>query len=92
MVAVAKTFQDALGAENHDHALRDLLDLARDNSIPARNRLVERLGDLYFEASPANSAERELMAETVRSKLAQRFAADPNAPAMKRFAASERAG
>ncbi len=92
MVAVAKTFQDALGAENHDHALRDLLDLARDNSIPARNRLVERLGDLYFEASPANSAERELMAEllrdlvrdvekTVRSKLAQRFAADPNAPA-----------
>ncbi len=92
MVAVAKTLQDALGAESHDHALRDLVELARDNSIPSRNRLVERLGDLYFEGSPASSAERDLMAEilrdlvrdvekTVRSKLAQRLAADPNAPA-----------
>ncbi len=92
MVAVAKTLQDALGAESHDHALRELLELARDNSIPSRNRLVERLGDLYFERSSANSAERDLMAEilrdlvrdvekAVRSKLAQRLAADPNAPA-----------
>ena len=92
MVAVAKTLQDALGAESQDHALRELLELARDNSIPSRNRLVERLGDLYFERSSANSAERDLMAEilrdlvrdvekTVRSKLAQRLAAESNAPA-----------
>ncbi len=46
MVAAAKKIQDTLGAESHDPTLRDLLELARDNSIPSRNRLVERLGDL----------------------------------------------
>ena len=92
MVAVAKTLHDALGAERNDPALRDLLELARDNSIPARNRLVERLGDLYFEAAPQGTVERDLMAKilrdlvrdvemTVRSKLARRLAADPNASA-----------
>ena len=92
MVAAAKKIQDTLGAESPDPALRDLLELARDNSIPSRNRLVERLGDLYFEDSSVNAAERDLMAEilrdlvrdvemAVRSKLAERLAADPNAPA-----------
>lgn len=92
MVAVAKTLQDALGAESQDQELKDLIELARDNSIPSRNRLVERLGDLYFDGSSAASAERDQMAEilrdlvrdveqTVRSKLAQRLAADPDPPA-----------
>ena len=92
MVAMAEILQDALGEESHDRALNDLLELARDNSIPSRNQLVERLGDLYCEGSQASSAERDLMAEilrdlvrdvekTVRSKLAHRLAADPNVPA-----------
>ena len=92
MVEAAKTIEDALGAGNHDTALKNLLELARDRSVPSRNRLVERLGDLYFEDTSAKSAERELMAEllrdlirdvemTVRAKLARRMAADPNAPA-----------
>ncbi len=92
MVVAAKIIKDTLGAGNHDTALKDLLKLARDRSVPSRNRLVERLGDLYFEDTSAKSAERELMAEllrdlirdvemTVRAKLARRMAADPNAPA-----------
>ena len=92
MVEAAKKIEDALGAGNHDTALKNLLELARDRSVPSRNRLVERLGDLYFEDTSAKSAERELMAEllrdlirdvemTVRAKLARRMAADPNAPA-----------
>lgn len=92
MVVAAKIIKDALGAGNHDTALKNLLELARDRSVPSRNRLVERLGDLYFEDTSAKSAERELMAEllrdlirdvemTVRAKLARRMAADPNAPA-----------
>ena len=92
MVAVAKSLQDALGAESEDPALKELLWLARDNSIPSRNKLVERLGDLYFESSPSSSTERDLMAQilrdlvrdvekTVRSKLARRLAADSNASA-----------
>ncbi len=92
MVVVAKTIQDTLGAESPDPALRDLLELARDKSIPSRNRLVERLGDLYFEDSSVNTAERDMMAEilrdlvrdvemAVRSELARRLAADADAPA-----------
>jgi uncharacterized protein (DUF2336 family) len=90
MVAVVKTLEDALRAETQDPALKELLQLARDNSIPSRNQLVERLGDLYFESSPSNTAERDLMAEilrdlvrdvekAVRSKLARKLATDPNA-------------
>lgn len=92
MAVAAKSIQDALGAETRDGALRELLDLARDNSISSRNQLVERLGDLYFEGDSANSAERDLMAKimhdlvrdvekAVRTKLSRRMAADPNAPA-----------
>jgi len=91
MAVAAKSIQDALGAKGQDDALRDLFDLARDNSISSRNQLVERLGDLYFEDNSANSAERDLMAEilrdlvrdvekAVRTKLSRRLAADPNAP------------
>ena len=57
MAVAAKSIQDALGAKGQDEALRDLFDLARDNSISSRNQLVERLGDLYFEDNSANSAE-----------------------------------
>ena len=90
MGAVAKSLEEALRAETQDPALKELLQLAKDNSISSRNQLVERLGDLYFQSSPSNSAERDLMAEilrdlvrdvemAVRSKLARKLAVDPNA-------------
>ena len=92
MVVAAKTIQDALGADGRDSALKDLLELARDKSVPSRNQLVERLGDLYFERSSVDSAERDMMGEilrdlvrdvemAVRTRLSRRLAADPDAPA-----------
>ena len=70
-----------------------LLDLARDKSVAARTRLVESVGDLFFEKNRALSdRERALMTEilrrlihdvemSVRIALAERLSAEPTAPA-----------
>lgn len=84
--------QPTVQVEDDEPGLEDLLELARDKSVGSRNRLVEVLGDLYFEGDTGpGDAERELMTQilrqlvhdverTVRHKLAERLAQEPDAP------------
>jgi uncharacterized protein (DUF2336 family) len=70
-----------------------LLNLARDKSVASRTRLVESVGDLFFEKNRTLSdRERALMTEilrrlihdvemSVRTALAERLSAEPTAPA-----------
>ena len=72
--------------------MQELLDLARDKSVKGRTRLVEVVGDLFFEENAVtNDRERELMAailqqlihdveQSVRKALADRLAVENNAP------------
>ena len=73
--------------------VRDLLVMARDKSVGARMRLVDKIGDVFSERETVLSArERALMTEileklirdfemTVRRELARRLADKPAAPA-----------
>jgi len=70
----------------------DLLALARDRSIDGRTRLVQIVGDLFFDAERVlNDRERSHMTEilrqlihdvekTVRRAVADRLAAEAKAP------------
>ena len=70
----------------------ELLDLARDRSVASRTRLVETVSDLFFDKkSTLSDRERALMTEilrrlihdiemSVRRTLAERLAAEPDAP------------
>jgi uncharacterized protein (DUF2336 family) len=72
--------------------MQDLLDLARDKSVRGRTRLVQVVGDLFFEEEAVtNERERELMSsilqqlihdveQSVRKALADRLAVEKNAP------------
>jgi len=72
--------------------MQELLDLARDKSVNGRTRLVQVVGDLFFEEKAVtNERERELMAsilqqlihdveQSVRKALADRLAVEKNAP------------
>ena len=72
--------------------MQELLDLARDKSVNGRTRLVEVVGDLFFEEKAVtNERERDLMAailqqlihdveQSVRKALADRLAMETNAP------------
>lgn len=77
-----------LGTDN----LAYLLDLARDKSVNAKEKLVEVVGDLFFDKDRVlTDHERALMTDilrrlihdvemTVRKKLADRLATQPDAP------------
>ena len=72
--------------------VRDLLDMARDKSVGARMRLVDKIGDVFSERETVLSErERALMTDileklirdfemTVRRELARRLADKPAAP------------
>jgi uncharacterized protein (DUF2336 family) len=72
--------------------MQELLDLARDKSVTGRTRLVQVVGDLFFEESGTiNERERRLMTEilqqlihdveqSVRKALADRLAEEKDAP------------
>lgn len=72
--------------------VQQLLDLARDKSVEGRTRLVQIVGDLFFDdASILSERERVLMTDilrqlihdvemTVRKALAIRLADEPGAP------------
>ena len=72
--------------------MQDLLQLARDKSVDGRTRLVQVVGDLFFEEKAVtNERERDLMAailqqlihdveQSVRKALADRLAMETNAP------------
>ena len=76
-----------------DDDVDDLLSLARDRSIEGRTRLVQIVGDLFFDADRVLSdRERSHMTEilrkliqdveqSVRRAVAVRLAAEPSAPA-----------
>lgn len=79
-------------AGRDDKQMQELLDLARDKSVDGRTRLVQIVGDLFFEDSDVLSErERSLMTEilrklifdvemAVRKALADRLAVEHNAP------------
>jgi uncharacterized protein (DUF2336 family) len=93
MTAAPKTApqESGSGSDADDDPLR-LLELARDKSQGSRNRLVEALGEIFYDdAHQLNDAERghateilrRLMRDvekTVRRALAERIAKDPEAP------------
>ena len=70
----------------------ELLGLARDKSVEGRTRLVQIVGDLFFDTDTIlRDAERSIMSDilrqlihdvemTVRQVLAQRMASESNAP------------
>jgi uncharacterized protein (DUF2336 family) len=72
--------------------MQELLDLARDKSVNGRTRLVQVVGDLFFEEkSVTNDRERALMTQilqqlihdveqSVRKALADRLAVENDAP------------
>jgi len=72
--------------------MQELLDLARDKSVTGRTRLVQVVGDLFFEENGSvNERERRLMTEilqqlihdveqSVRKALADRLAEETDAP------------
>ena len=72
--------------------MQELLDLARDKSVNGRTRLVQVVGDLFFEEkSVTNDRERALMTQilqqlihdveqSVRKALADRLAVETDAP------------
>lgn len=82
------------GANPPDSAVDELnlLDLARDKSQDSRNKLVEALGEIFYDdAHQLNATEREHATEifrrlmrdvekTVRRALAERMAKDADAP------------
>jgi len=73
-------------------SMNELLDLARDKSVKGRTRLVQLVGDLFFdEGRVVNARERGLMTEilrqlihdvemSVRKSLAEKLSTKPNAP------------
>jgi len=73
--------------------MQELLDLARDKSVNGRTRLVQVVGDLFFEETAVtNKRERELMApilqhlihdveQSVREALADHLAVEKIPPA-----------
>jgi len=75
-----------------DVEMQELLDLARDKSVNGRTRLVQVVGDLFFEEkSVTNERERALMTQilqqlihdveqSVRKALADRLAVETDAP------------
>jgi uncharacterized protein (DUF2336 family) len=75
-----------------DVEMQELLDLARDKSVNGRTRLVQVVGDLFFEEkSVTNERERALMTQilqqlihdveqSVRKALADRLAVEKDAP------------
>lgn len=75
-----------------DVEMQELLDLARDKSVNGRTRLVQVVGDLFFEEkSVTNERERALMTQilqqlihdveqSVRKALADRLAVEGDAP------------
>ncbi len=80
-------------AGKEDTQMQDLLDLARNKSVDGRTRLVQIVGDLFFEDNRVLSErERDLMTEilrklifdvemSVRKALADRLADEADAPA-----------
>ncbi len=80
-------------AGEEDIQMQELLDLARNKSVDGRTRLVQIVGDLFFEDNRVLSErERELMTEilrklifdvemSVRKALADRLADEDDAPA-----------
>lgn len=79
-------------SDTPDVEIQELLDLARDKSVKGRTRLVQVVGDLFFEEKAVtNERERELMAailqqlihdveQSVRKALADRLAVEKDAP------------
>ena len=79
-------------AGKEDHQMQELLDLARNKSVDGRTRLVQIVGDLFFEDNRVLSErERDLMTEilrklifdvemSVRKALADRLADEKDAP------------
>ena len=79
-------------ADSPEIEMQELLDLARDKSVNGRTRLVQVVGDLFFEEKAVtNERERDLMAailqqlihdveQSVRKALADRLAMETNAP------------
>jgi uncharacterized protein (DUF2336 family) len=79
-------------ADTTQLGMQELLDLARDKSVSGRTRLVQVVGDLFFEESRVlNERERALMTEilrqlihdvemSVRKVLADRLADQLDAP------------
>lgn len=77
---------------SQDVEMQELLDLARDKSVNGRTRLVQVVGDLFFEEkSVTNDRERALMTQilqqlihdveqSVRKALADRLAVEHDAP------------
>lgn len=80
------------GEDKGDKEVEQLLDLARDKSVDGRTRLVQIVGDLFFDdASVLSERERILMTDilrqlihdvemTVRKALAERLSEEPGAP------------
>jgi uncharacterized protein (DUF2336 family) len=76
--------------ENID--FNELIELARDKSVEGRTRLVQIVGDLFFDTDTVlRDAERNIMSDilrqlihdvemTVRQQLAERMAGEINAP------------
>ena len=79
-------------SQDNEHDVRQLLDLARDKSDTGRTRLVQIVGDLFFdEGSVLSERECALMTDilrrlihevemTVRKSLAERLAGEAGAP------------
>ena len=79
-------------AGEEDKQMQELLDLARNKSVDGRTRLVQIVGDLFFEDNRVlNERERDLMTEilrklifdvemSVRKALADRLADENDAP------------
>jgi len=79
-------------AKRDETQMQELLDLARDKSVDGRTRLVQIVGDLFFEDSDIlTERERALMTEilrklifdvemSVRKALADRLAVELDAP------------
>ena len=57
-------------ANSSESEMQDLLDLARDKSVNGRTRLVQVVGDLFFEESDVlNQRERDLMTDILRQLI-----------------------
>ena len=57
-------------ANSSENEMQDLLDLARDKSVNGRTRLVQVVGDLFFEESDVlNQRERDLMTDILRQLI-----------------------
>lgn len=57
-------------ASSSENEMQDLLDLARDKSVNGRTRLVQVVGDLFFDESDVlNQRERDLMTDILRQLI-----------------------